>query len=150
MKALRVETPFGRFLLREENGALCAVLPADEEMNGGEETPLLCAAREQLLAYLSGRREAFDLALHADGTVFEQAVWREVSSIPYGQTATYAQIAARIGKPGAARAVGRACGKNPLLIVVPCHRVIGSRAKLTGYAAGIELKRKLLQLENAI
>jgi methylated-DNA-[protein]-cysteine S-methyltransferase len=107
------------------------------------------AAALQLEQYLAGERTEFELDVELDGTPFERRVWDEVRAIPYGETATYAEIADRIGRPGACRAVGRANGRNPVAVVVPCHRVIGSDGSLTGYAGGIEMKRALLDLERA-
>ncbi len=107
------------------------------------------AAALQLEQYLAGERTEFDLEVELDGTPFERRVWDAVRAIPYGETASYAEIARRIGRPGASRAVGRANGRNPVAVVVPCHRVIGSDGSLTGYAGGIEMKRALLALEEA-
>src|SRR3954469_23387334 len=107
----------------------------------------LSAAAIQLEQYFAGERTSFSLELALDGTEFERLVWDEVRAIPYGSTASYAEIAARIGRPGACRAVGRANALNPIAVVVPCHRVVGSDGSLTGYAGGIEMKRALLELE---
>src|SRR2546423_6468120 len=107
------------------------------------------AAAIQLEQYFAGERTEFDLDVELDGTPFERRVWDEVRAIPYGQTATYAEIARRIGRPSACRAVGRANGRNPVALIVPCHRMIGSDGSLTGYAGGIEMKRALLELEHA-
>ena len=107
----------------------------------------VAAAAIQLEQYFAGERTEFELALSLDGTEFERRVWDEVRAIPYGTTASYAEIAARIGRPSACRAVGRANALNPIAIVVPCHRVVGSDGSLTGYAGGIEMKRALLELE---
>jgi methylated-DNA-[protein]-cysteine S-methyltransferase len=102
----------------------------------------------QLQEYFEGERTAFDLPLEPDGgSAFERRVWAELMLIPYGETASYGEIAARIGHPGKARAVGRANGRNPIAIVCPCHRVIGSDGSLTGYGGGLENKRTLLDLE---
>jgi methylated-DNA-[protein]-cysteine S-methyltransferase len=102
----------------------------------------------QLTEYFQGERTAFDLQLRPEvGSDFERRVWRELMSIPYGETASYGEIAARIGHPGKARAVGRANGRNPIAIVCPCHRVIGSDGSLTGYGGGLDKKRTLLDLE---
>ena len=101
----------------------------------------------QLAAYLAGSRQGFDLPLAPEGTPFQQRVWREIARIPYGETITYAELARRAGAPGSARAAGAATGRNPLSIVVPCHRVVGSAGSLTGYAGGIERKARLLALE---
>ena len=103
---------------------------------------------EQLDAYFSGERASFELDLAPRGTEFQREVWRALATIPYGETTTYAEIARAIGRPLAVRAVGAANGRNPLSIVVPCHRVIGRDGTLTGYAGGIENKRKLLALES--
>src|SRR5256714_11592765 len=105
------------------------------------------AAAIQLEQYFAGERTEFDLDVDVDGTAFERRVWDEVRAIPYGETATYAEIARRIGRPDACRAVGRANGRSPVALIVPCHRVIGSDGSLTGYAGGIEMKRALLDLE---
>jgi methylated-DNA-[protein]-cysteine S-methyltransferase len=105
------------------------------------------AAAIQLEQYFAGERTDFDLELDPVGTPFERRVWDELRTVPYGETASYAEIARRIGRPSACRAVGRANGRNPIAVVVPCHRVIGSDGTLTGYAGGIEMKRALLDLE---
>lgn len=107
------------------------------------------ATVRQLAEYFAGRRREFDLPLAADGTAFQRAVWRVLATIPYGATISYAELARRIGNARASRAVGLANGANPLPIVVPCHRVIGSDGSLTGFGGGLELKRKLLALEGA-
>jgi methylated-DNA-[protein]-cysteine S-methyltransferase len=107
----------------------------------------VAAAAIQLEQYFAGERTDFDLDLELAGTPFERRVWEEVRAIPYGETATYAEIARQIGRPSACRAVGRANGRNPVAVIVPCHRVVGSDGSLTGYAGGIEMKRALLDLE---
>ncbi|MFF0147841.1 methylated-DNA-[protein]-cysteine S-methyltransferase [Amycolatopsis sulphurea] len=104
--------------------------------------------RRQLSEYFAGERAEFDLALTMRGTPFQQTVWRELTRIPYGETITYRELAEQIGKPGAFRAVGLANGRNPVSIVVPCHRVIGSNGDLTGYGGGVARKRRLLELES--
>lgn len=101
----------------------------------------------QLQAYFGGRRREFDLLLRPRGTPFELAVWKELTQIPYGATTTYGQIAQRLGKPGASRAVGLANGSNPIAIIQPCHRVIGANGSLTGFGGGLDVKKKLLDLE---
>ena len=105
-------------------------------------------AKRQLIEYFAKQRQVFDLPLDADGTDFQKQVWQELVRIPYGQTCTYGDIAKAIDNPKGMRAVGLANGKNPLTIVVPCHRVIGANGKLTGYAHGTERKAKLLSLES--
>ena len=109
--------------------------------------PLLADAEEQLHAYFAGELERFDLPLSAGGTAFQRRVWNAVAAIPYGAVTTYAALADAIGSPRAWRAVGAASGRNPLPIVVPCHRVVGVSGALTGYGGGLELKRALLALE---
>ena len=104
-------------------------------------------AREQLDQYFAGERTRFDLPLELEGPAFHRRVWEALLTIPYGETRSYGQIAAQIGDPSAARAVGYADGRNPIAIVVPCHRVIGSDGSLTGYGGGLECKRALLDLE---
>ena len=104
-------------------------------------------AGEQLAAYFSGERVDFDLPLDARGTPFQQRVWQALTEIPYGGTSTYGEIARRLGRPRSARAVGGANHRNPLPVVVPCHRVIGAGGSLTGYAGGLRIKRFLLDLE---
>ena len=104
-------------------------------------------ARRQLEEYFAGRRKTFDLPLRPNGTDFQRRVWEELLQIPYGQTATYGEIAKRIGNPNAARAVGQACNANPIPIFIPCHRVVGSNSRLTGFALGLDVKSALLELE---
>lgn len=104
---------------------------------------------EQLEAYFSGSLTQFDVQLHMAGTAFQRRVWDALRTIPYGETRSYGEIATQIGSPGASRAVGLANGRNPIGIIVPCHRVVGSTGSLTGYAGGVDRKRALLNLENA-
>jgi methylated-DNA-[protein]-cysteine S-methyltransferase len=104
---------------------------------------------EQLEAYFAGERRTFDLPLAPTGTPFQRQVWEELARIPYGETVSYAELAARAGRPGAARAAGAANGRNPISIVLPCHRVVGSSGALTGYAGGMERKRWLLAHETS-
>lgn len=110
-------------------------------------TPLEKQIKQQLDEYFAGTRTCFELPLCPQGTEFHKAVWQALSSIPYGQTRTYAQIAALIGNPKACRAVGMANNRNPLPILIPCHRVIGTDGRLTGYAGGLTIKQFLLDLE---
>jgi methylated-DNA-[protein]-cysteine S-methyltransferase len=107
----------------------------------------LQATAQQLDEYFSGQRTEFDVALDMSGTAFQRSVWQELSAIPFGASVSYAQHAQKLGKPKALRAVGSAIGKNPVSIIVPCHRVIGSSGAVTGYAGGVERKRFLLALE---
>lgn len=115
-----------------------------------KETPLLKEAAMQLQHYLAGKRESFDLPLAPDGTEFQQNVWSALQVIPYGETCSYVEVAKRIGRPKAARAVGMANNKNPIPIFIPCHRVIGANGKLVGYAGGLDVKQYLLNLEKNI
>ncbi len=110
----------------------------------------LRAARTQLYQYFAGERQHFELPLHPIGTPFQLAVWQELGRIPYGVTISYGELARRIGKPQAMRAVGAANGRNPLPIVLPCHRVIGADGSLTGFGGGLPIKRQLLNLEQAL
>ena len=140
----------GPLLIKADECGICAVC-ADEKRDSEEILcPLLDEAAAQLDAYFAGRLKRFDLPLSPQGTPFEQAVWAEVRAIPYGEVRTYGQIAAQLGVPGAARAVGRACGANPVLILMPCHRVVGAGGRLTGFAAGLHAKRALLELEGHV
>src|SRR5690606_13042195 len=103
--------------------------------------------RQELVEYITGQRITFRMATELRGTPFQSAVWQALSRIPYGETATYADIAIQLGKPSAARAVGAAIGANPVLIAIPCHRVIGKNGALTGYRGGLAMKTELLRLE---
>jgi len=109
----------------------------------------IAAVARQVTDYFSGTRRSFDLALAAAGTPFQQEVWRELLAIPFGQTTTYGALAAKLGRPAASRAVGRANATNPIALIVPCHRVVGSNGTLTGYAGGLPIKEKLLAHEGA-
>ena len=111
------------------------------------ETPLLTEAAKQLLEYFSGNRTSFDLPLAPSGTEFQQKVWQALQTIPYGETWSYKKVAEAIGNPKASRAVGMANNKNPIAIMIPCHRVIGANGKLVGYAGGLDIKSTLLELE---
>lgn len=112
-------------------------------------TSLLDVATQQLQAYFARRRERFDLPLDLRGTDFQHQVWLHLQQIPYGETTTYGKIALLLGRPKATQAVGQAVGANPVSVIVPCHRVIGSNGKLTGYGGGLERKAMLLELEQA-
>lgn len=150
MARLAVDTPFGPMVLEGEETLTRLWLPNALPDNRGreEESPLLRAARTQLLEYLSGARRSFDLPLDPAGTDFQRSVWEALRAIPYGQTRTYGEIAAAVGRPRAVRAVGQANHVNPLPIFIPCHRVVGKNGALTGYAGGLDLKGALLALES--
>jgi methylated-DNA-[protein]-cysteine S-methyltransferase len=145
-------SPIGRLELVEAGGALVAVhfdAPADgspRHERGG--SAVLAEAHRQLTEYFEGTRREFDLPLRPAGTEFQRRVWAVLETVRWGTTTTYGAIAARLGMPpGASRAVGAANGANPIAIVLPCHRVIGSDGRLTGYAGGLERKARLLRLE---
>lgn len=150
MGRLAVDTPFGPMVLEGEAALTRLWLPnaLPDNRGRGEESPLLRAARTQLLEYLSGARRSFDLPLDPAGTAFQRSVWEALRAIPYGQTRTYGEIAAAVGRPRAVRAVGQANHVNPLPIFIPCHRVMGKNGALTGYAGGLDLKSALLALES--
>lgn len=145
--AVTCDSPVGRLWLAEEGGALTDVrfepVPEAEEL----ETPLLKRAGAQLAEYFAGSRRRFDLPLDARGTAFQKSVWRALEDIPYGATRSYGDIARAVGKPTACRAVGQANNKNPIAIIIPCHRVIGADGGLTGYGGGLGIKQFLLELE---
>jgi methylated-DNA-[protein]-cysteine S-methyltransferase len=113
------------------------------------ETALLNSAKQQLLSYFAGELQTFDLALAPEGTAFQQQVWQALQQIDYGTHCSYGALAAQLKQPTAVRAVGAAVGRNPLTIIIPCHRVLGAQQQLTGYAGGLERKRWLLQLEQS-
>jgi methylated-DNA-[protein]-cysteine S-methyltransferase len=150
-----LDSPIGELTLVSDGEALTGLYMTEQRHRpelpaapAGDD-PVLAEARRQLAEYFSGARREFDLPLRPAGTQFQQTVWAALREIPYGETAGYGELAARIGRPGAARAVGLANGRNPIAIVVPCHRVIGSGGSLTGYGGGLERKRYLLSLEGA-
>jgi methylated-DNA-[protein]-cysteine S-methyltransferase len=143
-----VETPIGTLWLSATRDGLAEVAFAERAAPGAPRE-LLAEAAGQLRAYFAGELERFDLPLAPHGTPFQRGVWDAVSAIPYGSTASYSEIAAAVGRPRACRAVGAANGRNPLAIVVPCHRVVGAAGALTGYGGGLERKRALLDLERA-
>lgn len=118
-------------------------------LNAGLSHPLLARCREQLEAYFHGQRQTFDVPLAAQGTPFQRRVWAALGKIPFGETASYGAIASALSQPTASRAVGMANGRNPLPIIVPCHRVIGANGQLTGYSGGLACKRWLLENEQA-
>jgi methylated-DNA-[protein]-cysteine S-methyltransferase len=143
-----LETPIGTLWLAAGERGLEHV--SFRELPGERSpSPVLDDARRQLSAYFAGELDRFDLPLAPSGTEFQRRVWEEVARIPYGGTSTYSAVAAAVGRPSACRAVGAANGRNPLPIVVPCHRVIGAAGSLTGYGGGLDRKRTLLDLERA-
>ena len=144
------EYPIGVLGLMDDGQGLRRVFLRREDSAPGApegETPLTLQAAAELEEYFAGRRQAFTVPLSPRGTDFQQAVWEALRAIPYGETRTYGEIAAAVGRPKAARAVGMANHDNPLLIFTPCHRVVGKNGALTGFACGLEVKRRLLELE---
>ena len=142
------DTELGSVTFAEEDGALLVISTHRSVEGVCKETALIKEAHWQLTEYLRGERKAFDLPLNPQGTDFQKRVWKALCDIPYGETRSYKQIAEAIGNPKAVRAVGMANNRNPLLVVVPCHRVIGANGKLVGYAAGLDKKAFLLGMEN--
>ena len=141
------DCPLGTLVIGYEEDRVVSVKLASEPELTHCPSPVADLAAGQLRDYLAGRRKAFDFPIRPEGTPFQMAVWKVLQQIPYGQTSSYGQIAVMLGKPTAARAVGQAANRNPLWIVIPCHRVVGKGAELTGYAGGIALKQALLELE---
>jgi methylated-DNA-[protein]-cysteine S-methyltransferase len=148
-----MESPTGKLLLAADDAGLRFVLftsgrdSATPRPHWRQDPAPLRETVRQLRAYFAGELREFDLALAPEGPAFHLRVWRELCNIPYGETISYGQLAGRIGSPNASRAVGRANGANPISIVIPCHRVIGSNGKLTGYGGGLPNKELLLGLE---
>ncbi len=150
-----IESPIGSLQLIASGDGLVAVLWNDGrpgKSNLGEvveeqHNPVLLETERQLHEYFSGQRQSFSLKLHFTGTPFQRRVWAALLTIPYGETRSYAQIARQIGSPQAVRAVGAANGRNPIPIIAPCHRVIGSDGTLTGFGGGLDRKARLLALE---
>ena len=148
----RVASPIGMLALASNGAALTHLgIVRDDDEDGEhvppEADPILATAQEQLDAYFDMRLRQFDLPLEPRGTEFQRRVWDSLRTIPYGDTMSYAELARRIDHPKAVRAVGAANGRNPLMIIVPCHRVIGADGSLTGFGGGIERKRWLLDHE---
>ena len=143
-----VPTPVGTLCVCSDGEAVTGIRFGAGETNGG--CPVTGQARQQLTEYFAGQRREFDLPLSPSGTDFQRRVWELLREIPYGETVTYGELARRLGNPRAARAVGMACNRNPIAIVVPCHRVVGSTGSLTGYAGGLDTKAFLLKLEGVL
>jgi methylated-DNA-[protein]-cysteine S-methyltransferase len=147
------DSPLGRLVLSGDEDALTGVRFSDRgapPAGGRRDDARFSEERRQLGDYFAGRLTTFELALKLEGNPFELRVWEALRTIPYGTTTTYGELAARLGAPDASRAVGAANGRNPIPIVVPCHRVIGARGKLTGYGGGLHRKRALLAHEGAL
>lgn len=150
MKKICMETKIGLLTITEEEGAITEVLfgkVGEDQTFLAEATPILQETEKQLAEYFAGIRKAFDLPLAPEGTDFQKSVWQALQQIPYGETRSYKEIATAVGNPKASRAVGLANNRNPISIVIPCHRVIGANGKLVGYGGGLGIKEALLQLE---
>lgn len=156
-----IDTPVGPLTIVAEDGRICCLYmdlqrhrPDDNELGEleprGRKAQPFQAAADQLDAYFAGELTRFDLPLAPCGSDFQQRVWAALQEIPYGGTESYGELAERIGSPGGARAVGLANGKNPIGIIIPCHRVVGADGSLTGYGGGLERKKQLLDLELAV
>lgn len=143
---LQLETPVGPVTITATGEAVTQIR-FGTEIPDGSATPLLLKAATQLREYFAGTRRDFSLPLAPAGTPFQQSVWQALQTIPYGETRTYGHIAVQIGHNKSFRAVGMANNRNPIVIVVPCHRVLGYDGKLTGYAGGLDIKERLLDLE---
>ena len=153
MKKMIFECPLGPLLLAAEATGIRQITFLEEEkirQVRPESSPILSRLFEQLEEYFAGNRTAFDLPLDPEGTEFQKKIWRELLHIPYGSTITYGELSERVGDKKAVRAIGKANGQNPLPIIIPCHRVVGSNNDLVGYSGGIERKRWLLQHEGAL
>jgi methylated-DNA-[protein]-cysteine S-methyltransferase len=152
-----IPSPVGALTLVGGDDGIAAILWENDrpsrvplDVAGADDThPVLCEAERQLREYFAGQRTSFDLPLDVAGTPFQRQVWNALRTIPFGETRSYADIAKQIGNPRAVRAVGAANGRNPVSIVAPCHRVVGSTGKLTGFAGGLEAKARLLAHEGA-
>jgi methylated-DNA-[protein]-cysteine S-methyltransferase len=149
-----IDSPLGRMCVRGDGEFVTGLfMPQHKGWRGPgaswrKSDESFAAAREQLAEYFAGERQQFDVSLKLVGTAFQLRVWQELVRIPFGTTITYAQLAQRLGNPTASRAVGNANGRNPISIIVPCHRVIGADGKLTGYAGGVDKKQWLLAWEH--
>ncbi|MES5818890.1 methylated-DNA--[protein]-cysteine S-methyltransferase [Streptomyces sp. RG80] len=148
-----IDSPYGPLTLVATDGTLSGLYMTDQRHRPAQETfgvrddRPFGAAVDQLEAYFKGELKEFTVELRLDGTPFQRSVWQQLVRIPYGETRTYGELADALGNPGASRAVGLANGKNPIGIVVPCHRVVGSDGSLTGYGGGLERKQRLLDFE---
>lgn len=150
MQGMLLNSPIGWLAVMTRAEGICGLYFRDSLPEGCMQTdaPLLTCAREQLLRYFEGKLTAFDLPLSIRGTAFQKKVWQALCSIPYGETRTYAQVAALVGSPKAYRAVGLANNRNRISIIIPCHRVVGADGGLVGYGGGLHRKRALLDLEH--
>lgn len=141
------EFPFGLLRIGYDDDSVVFLKKVSETVDYGQKTKFTEKVYTQVIEYLNGKRTSFDFAYKLKGTEFQQKVWEQLLNIPYGETRTYKEIATAIGNPRASRAVGMANNKNPITLVVPCHRVVGTNGKMVGYAGGLEMKEALLSLE---
>lgn len=150
MKSAR-DTILGKIIIEEENGFITRLsfCPKDFVAPDGQKSETIEKTFEELFQYLDGKRQKFTVPINPKGTPFQKSVWKNLLKIPYGKTATYKDIAIACGNSKAVRAVGMANNKNPIAIIIPCHRVVGSNGKLYGYASGTQIKEALLKIENA-
>ena len=149
MNFFTYQTPIGKLSIVCEGGYIVKVTLLDIfDHTKRNETPLIKEAHRQIMEYFERKRKHFELPLKPKGTPFQQTVWNALCQIPYGKTKSYKEIAEMTGNPKACRAVGMANHCNPIMIIIPCHRVIGANGMLTGYAYGVEMKKQLLDLEN--
>ena len=144
-----INSPVGNLSLVEQDNQLVGVKYTENDLTQIPENEIIILAKNQLDEYFAGQRREFTLPVNPVGTEFQQRVWQELSLIPYGTTMSYQEVANRLGDPKCIRAAATANGKNPLAIIIPCHRVIGSSGEMTGYAGGIQRKKDLLTLEKA-
>jgi methylated-DNA-[protein]-cysteine S-methyltransferase len=149
MPSRTIDSPIGTLLL-ETDGKAITKLEIGSKKSVNDTSPILDRAELELAEYFSGARQSFDVPMHAEGTEFQKKVWNAMRKIPHGKTKTYGEIARAIGKAAAVRAVGAACGKNPILILNPCHRVLASNGSLGGFSAGLHRKKELLTREGLI
>ncbi|MDT0462979.1 methylated-DNA--[protein]-cysteine S-methyltransferase [Streptomyces gibsoniae] len=151
-----IDSPYGPLTLVADDGVLCGLYMVGqrhrppEETFGDRDAAPFGAAAEQLAAYFAGELKEFTLELRMAGTPFQRSVWQQLKEIPYGETRSYGELADALGNPGASRAVGLANGKNPIGIIVPCHRVVGANGSLTGYGGGLDRKKRLLDFESGM
>lgn len=141
------DSVIGRIVVEYDGSFITRVYVDNAFIGSGDNSRLFIAAKTQLEEYFCGKRREFDIPIRLNGTEFQKAVWNALLTVPYGKTASYKDIAAMIGKPKAARAVGGANNKNPIIIIVPCHRILGANGGLTGYACGTDIKQTLLNIE---
>lgn len=149
-----IDSPYGPLTLVADDGVLCGLYMTEQRHRPPEESFGVCdetlfgEAEEQLEAYFAGELKEFSLEVRLSGTLFQRTVWAELCRIPYGETRSYGELAESLGNPAASRAVGLANGRNPIGIIVPCHRVVGANGSLTGYGGGLDRKKRLLDFES--